>query len=648
MRQSTGSLAGLSDNDSLRGTKLRVDKSLLNADQDIESDLETLFAYCYTMLQSYNDALLLPTKNYREPATIERSLQYYRSSTNHVLVQLNSKRLLVGPLFRGGQTPCPSCLSSRMQAASFAQHSTRLLLPARTGSARVPIPEQKLNIATVAASAAASLALTLCNGEVLLNEAILEFNPENNGVCVHNLIPFPSCNCGTHAVTDRRRLSGLMLAEECSSPGHYSDRSTWIIGSDTTLSRLESDLVGIIGNIDHKEIAPELHVAVGSVRVPVRSALDPVLAEGKGSTAEEARRSCLGEAAERYSCFFRGSEKRFSSTYLDLKGAAIHPNDIMLYSENQYKYYSSDGLMADAVGRVPERFDEAAEVEWTEANSLTSQGTRFIPTSYCFLDYAGGRYPKLSISDTNGCAAGNTLTEAILRGLLELIERDACAIWWYNRLIRPPINIELAQWGCRAYLELFKYRRRSLSVLDISTDLGVPVCVAISADEFGSNIKIGLGCDLDTRIAVFRAITELSQSIWAHECGQVRNRRRGSVFDYLCEQWAQTVKLCDIPFETAAPLIDELSVQAGERRPADQALEYLVDQIRRVGLDAFFVELTREDIQVPCVRVIVPGLRPFWRRLAPGRLYEVPVRMEWRSKPSREEDMNPISFVLAQ
>jgi ribosomal protein S12 methylthiotransferase accessory factor len=196
-------------------------------------------------------------------------------------------------------------------------------------------------------------------------------------------------------------------------------------------------------------------------------------------------------------------------------------------------------------------------------------------------------------------------------------------------------------------LELFKKRKRSVSVLDISTDLGVPVCVAISADEFGGDIKIGLGCDLDPSTTVLRAITELSQSLWAHECGQIRNRQRGSAFDYSCEEWARTVKLSDIPLGATA-LIDELSIQADGRKPADQALEYLVGQIKRVGLEAYFVELTREDIQVPCARAIVPGLRPFWRRVAPGRLYEAPVRMKWISQPSREEDLNPIAFVLAR
>jgi ribosomal protein S12 methylthiotransferase accessory factor len=46
------------------------------------------------------------------------------------------------------------------------------------------------------------------------------------------------------------------------------------------------------------------------------------------------------------------------------------------------------------------------------------------------------------------------------------------------------------------------------------------------------------------------------------------------------------------------------------------------------------------------VKVIVPGLRHFWMRFAPGRLYDVPVKLGWRSTPLREEDVNPVPMFL--
>jgi ribosomal protein S12 methylthiotransferase accessory factor len=45
-------------------------------------------------------------------------------------------------------------------------------------------------------------------------------------------------------------------------------------------------------------------------------------------------------------------------------------------------------------------------------------------------------------------------------------------------------------------------------------------------------------------------------------------------------------------------------------------------------------------------RVVVPGLRHFWRRLAPGRLYDVPVELGWLATPLTEDQLNPVSCFI--
>jgi ribosomal protein S12 methylthiotransferase accessory factor len=61
----------------------------------------------------------------------------------------------------------------------------------------------------------------------------------------------------------------------------------------------------------------------------------------------------------------------------------------------------------------------------------------------------------------------------------------------------------------------------------------------------------------------------------------------------------------------------------------------------REGLDVLVLDQTRPDIDVAVVRVIVPGLRHFYRRFAPGRLYDVPVKLGLRDRPMSEDELNP-------
>ena len=90
-------------------------------------------------------------------------------------------------------------------------------------------------------------------------------------------------------------------------------------------------------------------------------------------------------------------------------------------------------------------------------------------------------YPGHINADSNGCAAGNTLAEAIVQGFLELVERDSYAIWWYNRLRRSQVDLDQFHDSYVRDLrtELAGTGRR-LWVLDITSDLEIPSFVALA------------------------------------------------------------------------------------------------------------------------------------------------------------------------
>ena len=66
----------------------------------------------------------------------------------------------------------------------------------------------------------------------------------------------------------------------------------------------------------------------------------------------------------------------------------------------------------------------------------------------------------------------------------------------------------------------------------------------------------------------------------------------------------------------------------------------------KLGLEVLILNQTRPDVGLPVVKVIVPGLRHFWARFAPGRLYDVPVKMKWLESPNTEEDLNPTPMFI--
>jgi ribosomal protein S12 methylthiotransferase accessory factor len=73
---------------------------------------------------------------------------------------------------------------------------------------------------------------------------------------------------------------------------------------------------------------------------------------------------------------------------------------------------------------------------------------------------------------------------------------------------------------------------------------------------------------------------------------------------------------------------------------------WCVAQAKRLGLEVLVLDMTRPDIDFPVVRVVVPGMRHCWARMAPGRLYDVPVLLAWRDRALEESELNPISYFL--
>ena len=182
---------------------------------------------------------------------------------------------------------------------------------------------------------------------------------------------------------------------------------------------------------------------------------------------------------------------------------------VLLFSDAQYR--RGQAPTPDFDSQVPPPFDPSTKIEWSPIWSLRDKRFKYLPTSLLYFFYRG---PGQIDADSNGCAAGNTLQEAIVQGFLELVERDAYAIWWYNRLQRP--QVDLSQFDNSYVRDLqaqFAEAGRRLWVLDVTSDLGVPTFVAIShwVNDSQENIEFGSGAHFDARIALLRALTELNQ-----------------------------------------------------------------------------------------------------------------------------------------
>jgi len=161
-------------------------------------------------------------------------------------------------------------------------------------------------------------------------------------------------------------------------------------------------------------------------------------------------------------------------------------------------------------------------------------------------------------------------------------------------------------------------------------------------------VTLGFGAHLDGRLGLLRALTELNQFL------PIVSQRfpDGSTIyweddEYVLEWWknAQVEREPWLrPDPGAPPSVPGGSPEAGG--DLRDEIETCVARAASAGLEVLVLDQSRPDIELNVAKVMVPGMRHFWRRLGPGRLYDVPVRLGWLDQPTREQDLNPRSVFF--
>jgi len=598
-----------------------------------------------------------------------------------MLVRPRGMEALFGPVFRADkQGPCWDCLANRLRNHKEAHNFLRHI--AGEEAAFRPFAAEPAVLAAVFGLIAAEIVKWLILGEAApLHDQAITMHVGTFASSKHSVMRRPQCPaCGDEALRRPDRPPAPLQLNASPKP-HRNSGGARAVTPEVTLAKyrhLVSPISGVVTWLARTTDEGDawLHVywagsnpgmrsrSLSSLRRSLRSK-----SAGKGSTREQSETSALCEAIERYSGACSGDEIRVRGRFIDFAGedAAIHPNEVQLFSDKQLDNAGSINAEGHPYNIVPPRFDPGAEIDWTPAWSFTQRRHRYLPTSMLYSMSPEQRGAADLIADSNGCAAGNTLEEAILQGFYELVERDAFAIWWYNGLSVPGVDLSSFDDGFLASATAYYDRyERELWMLDVTSDIGIPSFVALSRrpDAETEDIIYGAGAHADPRLAALRAICELNQCLtWLPRPGAGgRPGRPGNpdkpgpsgppgrpmIDDPMALNWWKTARIADCSWLAPSP---DAPHRNGAGYPVIETEDTRddVEQCRALvegrGMEFLVLDQTRPDIGMPVVRVIVPGMRHFWARFAPGRLYDVPVAMSLRKQPLAEADLNPAPVI---
>ncbi|MFI1929126.1 TOMM precursor leader peptide-binding protein [Streptomyces sp. NPDC020330] len=610
------------------------------------------------------DITLVVCGDYLDPGLTDASERHARTGLPWLPVRVAGGEVWVGPVFAPAEAdrPCWHCLAHRLRGHRTSQEPVRRALRLPGG---IPLPPSALPATRAIGFHTAAVEAAKWAAGLRTSPAVWRLDTRTLATGLHPVTRRPQCSgCGVPGLVAARALLPVVLESRprchAEGGGHRAvapavvwARHRGLVGPVTGVVAEVREAPGTPDGLHHYVSGRNLALAghdLANVRAGLRSH-----SGGKGTTPEEARLGALCEAVERYSATRQGDEAVVRETLRGLGDAALHPNASQLYADRQFR--EREAWNARHAGApfqlVPPPFDPRSVAEWTPLWSLGSRRTRYLPTSMLYFGPGPDGRTRAPWADSNGNAAGSSLEDAVLQGLLEVVERDAVALWWYHRTRQPGVDLDAFDepWLADARAA-YARSGREVWALDLTADLGVPVVAAVSrrtgrpADELGEGLALGFGAHTDPRVAVRRAVTELGQLLPPDTAAGLRACAEGDAD--LCAWWtgatlAEQPYLAPDPAERARTAAAWDVVAHDDLREEVRAVERL---LAARGLETLVLDQTRPDIGLPVVKVVVPGMRHFWARFAPGRLFDVPVELGRVARKPTVEELNPVPLFV--
>ncbi|MFB7778796.1 TOMM precursor leader peptide-binding protein [Streptomyces bauhiniae] len=612
-----------------------------------------------TGTDSGKEALRVVTvDDFLDPRLTALHVEALADSTAWMVARLTGASAWISPVMEAGHTACWLCLTQRLKS----HRETDALLVAGA-TEQYPVRGSDTGSATATGLAARLAVLRAAQWIAGLRErtsTLLSFDALTLETDSHHVIRRPQCpGCGDPAMVAAQAHRPLELRGRATAPD--IDGGYRASGPDRllrTYGHLVSPVTGVVSRLARMETHSDLlHVYTAGHNFATNRPRDAESARrvlrtesaGKGMSDVQARASALGEAIERYCGVWQGDEAQVTASTRSLGDDAVRLDTLQHFSARQFRDREDWRRQGTGFTWVPDPLDETREVSWTPVWSLTENRHKYVASSYLYYRFPAAPGPLHAVAHSNGTAAGASLEDAVLQGFLELVERDSVALWWYNRVRRPAVRLDdMAQPYLARWRDAYAERQREVWVLDLTSDLGVPVAAAVSRHTGGGSedILFGFGAHFDPAVAVSRALTEMNQFL-----AQLIEFRAGPHQSQggPDAHWWRTATLENQPYLVPAGWSGLLT--GPHRRTVGEHdlwadLERARGLVEKKGMEMLVLDQTRPDVALPVVKVMVPGLRSFWPQFAPGRLYDIPVSLGWVTTTTPEAELNPVPMFL--
>ena len=575
-------------------------------------------------------------------------------------VHLARDAVLIGPwgVPADGPVPCGQCLAMRWQRLRTRSEREAL----ETGGVSTATGEWPRLPDFVADAVRALHARTVAAADPVPLSRVTRLDLATLRVASHPLLPEPLCPaCAARPGTGRPSAEPEPLEPVSRvKPDQDAYRLCPPDGYRLPAEALANPVCGVLGATTWIDItSPTTAPVAGTVFMRGYAGLTDVTWSGQSNSFSGSRDLAFLEGFERYAGTHRRQRGALPvESYEVLGDRALDPRACGLYAPETYR---DDPMVTP--------FDPGRPIPWVPGWSLRDHRPVLVPARLAHYS-AGVAADNFVFECSNGCAIGSCLEEAVLFGLLELIERDAFLLAWYGRGRLAEIDLDSCSGHrVRAMADRAALRGYQVRAFDNRVDLAIPVVtgVAVRRDGGTGTLAFAAGAAFDPETAVESALSEILTYI-PHLPGQVRERPAelaAMAEDYdLVRRLPDHAALFGLPrmaehcaeYLDPGPTrpLDELYAGWRERRPHTldllDDLAAVRDELTGAGFDVIVVDQTTPEqrrLGLRTVCTLVPGLLPIdfgWNR---QRALGMPrLRTAFRRAGLRADDLSDAELRL--
>jgi YcaO-like protein with predicted kinase domain len=262
-------------------------------------------------------------------------------------------------------------------------------------------------------------------------------------------------------------------------------------------------------------------------------------------------------------------------------------------------------------------FHDGARLLWIQGVDLLRGERSWLPYEIVHTDYTLPLPPGSGsfMMSSNGLSSGNHFLEAVSHGICEIVERDATTLWTLSgEQVKRSTRLDLGTVGdlsCRLVLERFERAGALPVVWETTTDVGIPsfLCALLERSPAPLRplpVSSGMGCHPAREVALLRALTEAAQTRLTLISGSRDDAGRSTYQKTLDVDAARSLRTWAMTTEPGRRFPD-VPTSAGATLDDDVAWE--LDRLRGAGFsEVVAVDLTKAEIGIPVVRIVIPGL----------------------------------------